>query len=283
MKSLSLVCPFDKDLFSALSNRTLVVDIEDPADIAYARDRVCAVDNQLEIVRVRWNRPLSELEPRDEWHDIPFILYAPAFGEFRSFFSNRHALRKLKARFFLCSDDPQSILGLKWLASLQFNCGLYFGDAAPDWDALSDLMHYAYYSRAPHSAVEPFGYLAMNYSNTDRITIDSVYYDNPAQHLHVDRDQNIALTSRKLRNRDFIGHGIESIDRIVESEAYLSHANEWQKHMLARDACSFCPSMHVCGGRFEQWLDQDDGCCRFFLDLVDGIEYVRKLRAEQQV
>jgi hypothetical protein len=51
-------------------------------------------------------------------------------------------------------------------------------------------------------------------------------------------------------------------------------AGRRQEHLLARDACSFCPAFRLCGGRFAP-AEQSSGCRAFFSDFMDAADYYR--------
>jgi hypothetical protein len=276
MISISLVCPFDEKLLSSFSNQTLVVTVDDPGLLAKVSERVRCTDNRTETIRVMWDKPLSALVPRVEWEDISFVVYSPSFGEFRKLLENKEGLAKLDARFFLSTDDPETPVSLKILSSLGLDCGIFFGAKPPDWDALNDLMHYAYYGRAPHSSIEPFSTLAALYDVSSITVFDTVYYDNSARYLHMDKDQNIALTAAALSRGEYVGKGVENVPQVLAGEEYAGFSKTWQNHMLARDTCSFCPSFRLCAGRFIETIDTASGCREFFQDLVTGIEFVQK-------
>jgi hypothetical protein len=277
MTTMSLVCPFDENLLSSFSNQTVVIDTVDPGALKKIHDVVRSSENRLETVRLFWEKPLSDFVPKEDWREIPVVLYAPRFGKFRPFIGNKAGFRKLSFRFFLSADDPETPVSLKILASLGFSCGLFFGAKAPDWDLLNDLMHYVYYSRVYHySPIEPFNHIEKRYDPTRRTTIDEVYFDDPARYLHIDKEGNLALTAKLLKDGVFTGKGVETIPSVIESAEYRRHNTAWQEHMLKRDACSFCPSFRICSGRFAASMTQSPGCREFFQDVLDGVEHVRK-------
>jgi hypothetical protein len=277
MTDPTIVCSFERQLIAQIHNRDIVVDASSPFDVAHAAACV-SEGNNLVAVRLRWNEALSALPFHESWKGIPLVVHAASFGEFRPIVQNMVLLRILRPRIFLSSDDVDSCTHLKCLASLGISCGLLFGDKPIVWESVNGLMHYAVYSRAKHAPVEPFHYGVSRYEPSAFTPLTGAYLDDPAQYVHIDEQLNVALTAHDLLSQSFVGNGVAATQSTALAGPLREHARRWQRHMLSRDACSFCPAFRLCGGHFAP-VDAPAGCRAFFSDFLDAADFHRASRA----
>ena len=184
-------------------------------------------------------------------------------------------LRNMNIRIFLNSDNKLNFTSLHILASLGIDCGLSFSENKIDWEAMNDLMTYAIYAKVNHASIEPFMYAVKNY-NPERLTdFSTVYFENPQFYLHIDKDENIALTSSDLKKGKYIAKGVEALEQIYENPLYLDAEKAWQEFFLADSPCAYCQAWRVCNGKFAKSFETNPGCRQFFTDLMDASDFYR--------
>lgn len=280
-----LVCPFDEKLIRRFRRKALVVRTTDFKLIPHI-NRVVNEHNKLHCIWVVDKRRLVTSVPfAEEWKNIPIHLYLSGLGSFRSIVSKLPLLRQLCTRIFLSAEKEKNFTDLMILASLGIDCGIFLGNEGNetiDWEAMDDLMHYAIYTRTRHAAIEPFHYVASNYNPKKPTDFGSVYFDNPRRYLHVDKEENIALTHKNLLRKSFIDKGIGSIDTITDNQKYIESQTRWQDFFLKTGTCASCPSWRVCLGKFSSTYEQNPGCKDFFSDLMDASDFYRDLKKKEE-
>lgn len=274
MSRYVLVCPFNETLLSAVSQQRLVVTTTEPSNVVSIAEKV-RENNFLQAVWLQRDDTLCDVPIQKEWQGIPVVLHVKTLGAFKEFIQLHPLLSELPIRVYFSTDDADSYVNAKMLASLGIRCGIYFGKGPIDWDQINNLMHYAVYTKTNHASIEPFQHAVKAYDPEKFTDIGHVYFDNPSVYLHIDSDFNCALTRLDLLNGVFVGQGIESIECVEQTEAYKEYIHRYQNHMLQRDQCSFCPGLRLCIGRFAHQCTDNAECKAFFSDFMDACDYVR--------
>lgn len=279
-----LVCPFDENLIRRLSGRALVVRTTDYELIPHI-DRFVNEHNKLHCIWiVDKRRILTSVPFAEKWLNIPIHLYLSKPGSLRSMLGKLTLLRQLSTRIFLPAEKQKNLTEVMILASLGIDCGVFWDDEGKediDWEALNDLLHYAIYTQTKHAAIEPFHYVASNYNPGEPTDFGSVYFDNPRRYLHVDHEENIALSHKDLIEKKFITKGIGDIDNITGNQMYMDSQTQWQDFFLKNTICASCPAWRVCLGKFSSTYDQNPGCKNFFSDLMDASDFYRDLKKKE--
>jgi len=279
MRDQVLVCPFDEGLLSRLHNKRVVVVTSDFEQIHPIGKILNDHQNNLQCIIIQHKGSIASVPFHESWRGIPIALFATEMGPFKEMMGRIHLIRDLNIRIFLSSDNNANFTSLHILASLGIDCGIYFGDKEKiDWEAMNDLMTYSVYGKVNHASIEPFNFITNHYNPEQLTDFSSVYFDNPQAYLHVDKDENIALTSDDLKNGKYISAGIESLNRIFENEKFEEAIHSWQQFFLKNDGCAYCQAWRVCMGKFSETFEKNQGCRQFFVDMMDGADHFLSLQ-----
>ena len=216
---------------------------------------------------------LASVPFHEKWRGIPLALFVSEIGAFKEVMGKLPLLRDLNIRIFLSTDNKENCTGLHILASLGIDCGVSFGEKEIDWEAMNDLMTYSIYGKVNHASIEPFQFIARNYNPARLTDLSSVYFDNPYTYIHIDKNENIALTANDLKEGKFILKGIENVHKIFEDEKYQEALNAWQKFLLKENGCAYCQAWRICIGKFSESADKNPGCRQFFTDLMEAADH----------
>ena len=273
MRNHILVCPFDENLIRKFHNQRLVIILSDFDQIQNAHKLVNECQNSLHCLVIYHNGSLASVPFHETWKGIPLALFVSEIGAFKEFMGRLPLLRDLNIRIFLSTDNKENYTSLHILASLGIDCGINFGEKEIDWEAMNDLMTYSIYGKVNHASIEPFQFIAGNYDPSRINDFSSVYFDNPQSYLHIDKDENIALTAKDMQDGKFILKGIENICKIFEDEKYEEAINAWQEFFLKENGCAYCQAWRICIGKFSVSADENPGCRQFFTDLMEASDH----------
>jgi hypothetical protein len=280
MSNHILVCPFNEDSLKKMKGKALVIRTDDFNLIPHI-DRVVNDHNKLHCILVIDKKKfLSAVPFREDWKDIPLTFYLGGMGSFKTFLTQLPMLRQSSLRVFFSTDKNRNLQDLTIMSSLGVDCGVWFGDNnnSTDWDALNDLMYYSIYTRTAHGDIEPFYYAVSHYDPQNITDFSSVYFDNPLRYLHMDENENVALTRADLENGNFISRGMDSLDKIEETPGYIKLRNRWEEFFLQTKGCAYCPAWRICLGKFAPYNEESSGCRPFFSDLMDAADHFRSVK-----
>ncbi len=269
MNSPRFVCPNDAGLLRSFTGRAVAVRVGDVADIVAATANVRESGNELFCVIVETNRPLSDLEFRDDQLSIPLAIMTPSFGNFRDLARKVDAWRRSAIRVYLPCNNPDNLAALRILSSLGIHGCAQFVTGANDWEALADLMTYAVLGRNPHASIKPFAFIASNYNPHSILPWGSIEFDDPTHFLHLDENGWIALSRDELERGIFVAQGIDEVESPALASAVSERANGWRRYFADNHPCAACAGWKICLGRFSNDLPEDGGCARFFTELIE--------------
>ncbi len=267
-----IVCPFDKKLILKLKTHKLIITTNNINDIQKI-NIIANQENKLCCIKLIHNKPLSSIDFNKNWKNIPIALYLNELGSFKEFIQKLPLIKKCNLKIFLSADNINNFLSLKILSSLNVNCGLFFTGNKIEWEYVNDLMYYYVYSKCLHAKIEPFDFVVSNYDPIDTINFSTVYFDDPKKFLHIDPDENIALSHIDLKNGNFIAAGIDSIITITDNKKYKNYLVNWQNFFIKRSECAYCLSWRICLGKFTSLCKKNDQCKNFFSDFMDAADY----------
>ncbi len=277
MKSQILVCPFCEELFARLRQHELIVRTEHAEEIADIYAAVSRSANRLRAIVLDAAQPFTELALQELPKELPVLVFAREFGEFRAFLKMLALLRTRKLTLFLSSDRAENLLRLRMLSSLGIRCGVSFGNKPVDWENVTDLMCYAVYSHTRHAPIEPFAYAVSHTPrNGDGAHVSKVYLNHPAGYLHLAPGGQIALSREELLNQEFIGDDVDSLEELERHAGYQQRLEAWKSHFLEEEGCAYCPGWRMCMGTFAHTASCDTGCRRFFTELIEAAEFHRE-------
>ncbi|NTW32213.1 MAG: hypothetical protein HGB12_06260 [Bacteroidetes bacterium] len=268
-----IVCQFDENLLGRLHKKRLVVNTSADANIPHICQFVNNNQNNLHCIVIHQNNTLASTPFHENWRGIPIAVFADQMGSFKEIMQKMRLIRDLNIRIFLNTDFKENFTNIHILASLGIDCGVFFGENNLDWEALNDLMTYSVYSKAHHATIEPFHFIINNYNPTRTTDFSSVYFNNPYTYLHIDSEENIAITKNDLIEGKYIASGINLIPDISENEKYKEALHSWQEFFLQENGCAFCQAWRVCMGKFSTSIKDNPGCSKFFVDMMEAADY----------
>jgi len=263
------IIPFNTALIDRLKGKALVVNADindDPLDIL----RIVERQNKLHCIILSVGT-LSELSFKKEWLDIPFYINSTGIGSFYEFSKRISLLKKGNIRIYIDSSIPTSYTDIRILSSLGISTGIIISDKT-DWDSLNDLMVYSIYTEAAHATVEPFEYIARNYSPEKIINYNRVYLDSHERYLFLDEDMKVYLNSDDYMNGKSI---LADIDNVISSSEYESKTRKLDNFFLENDTCVYCSSWKICAGKYTD-IKSESGCQKFFAEMMDAAEFYQK-------
>jgi hypothetical protein len=271
-----LVTAFYPDLISKFKNQTFVIHSKRAEEIRDIYNTITD-HNGLFCIDLALNDVLSTLSFDESLEGIPIYLSCKGMGNFRDFLKIKSVLSRLNIKIFFPADAPGNFTEVKILSSLGIKSGIILSPLN-NWDLVNDLMVYSVYSKAHHAPIEPFQYAMEHYDPLQLLNLGSLYFNNPAQFLHLDRDENIAISHEKLIRGEFIGKGAGTIKEIHKNPAYLAAVQSWQEYFMKTDGCAYCKSWRVCLGEYYDHSGKNPGCEAFFSDLMDTSENYKKIK-----
>jgi hypothetical protein len=273
--------PFDGTLIARLSDRVLVVRVDDPSDVVTAVECVRSSTNRLSMVILDSSVPLEDVPFDESWDGIRLAVFAPKMGEFRNLVRRLSPIREIKPTIYLSAGDPENLTALRILSSVNVRCAAVLGGDDPvDWDGLTDLMTYALAGSVAHGPIEPFSTISGRYRSNGWIEWGPVFFDDPGDFFHLDPDGRIALSRRELLDKDFIEQDIERLDEVIGSAAYRERVDIRGRLFLGYHPCSRCPGWRVCMGRFDRNGTDKTKCAAFAAEMIALLDEVGARRSQ---
>jgi len=276
MRKHFLVSEFDEKLFNRLKDHRIAVVTHGFDQVHHICESFNDNGNTLHCLVVHYKGSVVSVPFHENLKNVPMAIFASEMGPFKEMMARLHILREMNVRIFLSSDNRANFTNLHILASLGVDCGISFGENTIDWDAMNDLMTYAIYAKVKHASIEPFMYAAKVYSPERLTDFGSVYFENPQSYLHIDKDENIALTSKDLKAGKFIAKGVEALENIQDIKEYQDAEFAWQEFFLKDNHCAYCQAWRICKGKFTDTFEKNPGCRQFFTDMMDAADYYQE-------
>ncbi len=272
----NLVCPFDQALIARLTDRVIVPRVTDPSLIVDAVGLVRASTNRLSTLILDTGLPVAEIPFSKEWEGVALAVFAPSMGNFRGVARHIELIRRLDPTIYLPVDSGENLSALRVLSSVDVRCAAVFTGPGPvDWEGLSDLMTYAILGTVPHASIEPFAYISARYRAAGWVRWGSVFFDDPQDFFHLDREGRVALSARELAEGAFIEEDVERLDDIASYPAYRQRIGVPKDIFLDYHPCSRCPGWRLCLGRFAIGSEAPEGCASFFSEMIDLLQQYR--------
>ncbi len=278
--SRQLVIPEDGSLIERLDGHRLTVRTTDPLAVT----RIMALE--LPEGSSAWlstTEPLSTLPLHESWSSRPLTLQAGGMGLFRDLVEHLPLLRRREIRTFLPPRGMATLQGLPVLASVGVRCGAWMDGVEPvEFEAMGELLDFIIYSRVRHAPMEPFLYLTTRYRYDGTLDAGPLFFDDPASCLHIDGDENIALSAGDLEAGRFVARGIEALETIEQLPAYQERMDRWQTFFLDDHPCASCSAWRACSGRFAGQRDGSGSCTRFFEAVIEAAAFIKKRRGKRR-
>ncbi len=280
MISQFLVCPFDEQLLSALSGRSVVVRIDDIRELSRVEEVLERNRSHLHCLVIESDASVVSLRYQESWSHIPIALFSPELGRFRDLAGQLGVLRKLNLRVYLPSDRAASFASLRVLSSLGIESALVFSKEGLDWERVADLMTYALLGQRPRAGIAPFNYVASRYQHERRTDFGAVYFDDPHTYLHVGAGGCVALSDADLKAGVYLAESVEELNNIENHQKFRAHEGRWREFFLKTDGCAYCPGWRICLGKHADTVERDPGCREFFAEFLDSVEQHQSLTSK---
>jgi len=233
----------DINLLEQLKNRTIVVETENIEMIEPIKVAV-ETNNHLFCIKLHINQDITSIAFKEEWQNIPLVIYPAGLGIVRDLIALLPVLKKLNVKFFLDGAMPENYEAIQILSSLGIYSGVVINENV-DWERLTDLMYYALCGKVPHAPIEPFQYVYDMYKRNTLVEYGTVFFDNP--------DRFIDFTTKCTK------------------DTQSAQIKPWQKFFLEATPCAACAGWRICMGKHAA-LEDKSACQDFTIDLLNIIE-----------
>lgn len=233
-----LVVDYNVDNLHLLKGERLIIRISTLDDIIVTYSEVALAN---EIVALMCDIPygaISQIDFKEGWCNIPIIVKLFNIGDYDVLLHKLDIIRSLNIKFYLSNVSNTIYTDLKFLASLNIECGIMFEDNVTmrDDDFL-DLASYYYMSPVPHASIEPFAYILSHLRDESYINLEEVYFENISE----------------------ISHDFQT--------KYLN----FYKHFMELDECSKCTAFKVCDKKMKERL----GDCKAVMNEIYELAEIR--------
>ncbi|MCL2168320.1 MAG: hypothetical protein FWH59_04255 [Lentimicrobiaceae bacterium] len=244
----------DVSLIAQLQNKTVVVETDDLNKIEDIQNAV-QEHNQLFCIKLNVNQDITSIVFKDEWKNIPLVVYPTGLGLVRDFIKLLPLLKKLNVKFFLDGASAQNYEAVQILSSLGIYSGIVINENA-NWEKLTDMIYYALCNRVQHAPVEPFQYVYDTYKRQTLVDYGTVFFENP------ERFEYLAEGRRQ-----------KAIPITLFSKAPLvaDWNKPWQRFFYEGTECAACEGWRICLGKYAAMKDKN-GCRDFTVELLDVVE-----------
>lgn len=275
-----LVCEADEELIRRMHGEAIVVRTGEAGNVGHF-SRVIEEDNKVHCIEYTTDDCIAEMPIQEDWKDVPMHVMSPSLGNFMDFIVIRPMLKDLKLRCFLDASVKENYTDLQIMTSLGIAGGLWFRGNTIPWEEFNDLMTYSIYPKVYRADIEPFAYILRNYGRDQSLTFPVNNFDNPMRYLHVDKEENVALTAEKLKNGEYLFQGLSNLDDIQNCKPFLDWKKKAHKPFMNITTCGSCPAWRICGGSLAFTLENNPGCRAAMEELFDAAVLHKKQRTEE--
>lgn len=234
----TLVIDYNKLLLQSLKDRHIIVktDTLEQIESQYSESQ------RNNIVMAMWvSLPftsISNIEFKQEWAQIPIIIYAYNIGNYGLLFSKVDIIRSLNIRLYLSNESETVFTDLKIMSSLGVNCGLYMKQGIKmNDDSFLDLASYYFMSPVAHATIEPFAFILRHLTVEKNEGFENVYFQNSLYFANVNSNTDL-----------------EKLD-LDDDERFSVKLQDYYKHFIELDACSKCVAFKICNRKMMSQLD----------------------------
>ena len=258
-----LVMEYNEDLLRSLKGQRVVVQIN---TLEQLESRYSESQRNNEVVAMCVRLPftsISQIDFKQDWSQIPLIIYAFNIGNYDSFFRKVNLIRSLDLRIYLSNESETSYTDLKVMSSLGVDCGLYMapGKKMSD-DSFLDLASYYFMSPVPHATIEPFEHILRHLDVEKSEGFKSVFFEDPLKFTL-----------------------ISSLDIFDECEHnnidndFAIKIKEHYQHFIDLDECAKCPAFKICDKQMFQKLNE---CQKTMNEVYEYAELRNSINSKQE-
>lgn len=257
------------NLLAQLKNKSIVVETNTIEMIEQIKNAV-QTNNSLFCIKLNINRAITSIPLKEEWQEIPLVIYPQSLGLVRDLVALLPVLKKLNVKFFLDGAIERNYEAVQILSSFGIYSGMVITKYAY-WEKLTDLMYYAICSKIAHAPIEPFQYVYDMYERNTLVDYGTVYFNNPTKFLYIGNDGRVAFSKQHLEGRKFFLNNVNEINELEDNKDYLQYIKSWQKFFYEPTQCAACAAWRICLGKYAD-LEDKIGCQNFTTDLFNIID-----------
>jgi hypothetical protein len=190
-------------------------------------------------------------------------------------------LKELQVRCFLDASVRENYVDLQIMTSLGIPGGLWFKGNDIPWSDFKDIMAFTVFPKVYRADIEPFAFVMQNFKSDANILFPVKNFDNPYRYLHVDKDENVALTSEHLQRGEYLFQGLEQLDELDSSKAYLAWKKQAHRPFMKITDCGSCPGWRICGGQLAYTLADNPGCKKAMEELIEAAEIHQSTKTQE--
>jgi hypothetical protein len=236
----------DVEELAGVAGRTVVVETDGVDMVEGIRDAVVE-SNRLFCIKVHTKQEITSIVFREEWREIPLVIYPAGLGVVRDLIGALPVIKKLNVKFFLHGEVGESYEAVRVLSSLGIYSGIVINEHA-DWERLTDLMYYALCGKVAHAPVEPFQYVYDTYRNNLLVDYERVFFE---------------------------GEWFEGFTaKDAKGDAQRAQGKLWQRFFYEGTACAACEGWRICMGKYAR-LEDKTGCKGFTVEWLNLIESIK--------
>lgn len=248
----TIILKYDETILKNIKNRRLVVCVDSLDNIESQYVESSRTNDVMAIVVKLPYTSVSDIEFKEEWKQIPLIIFAHNIGDYFRFFTKVDDIRHLNVRIFLCNKSNTVFSDLKIMSSLGVDCGLNIEEGFKmDDEKLLDFASYYFMSPVPHASVEPFEFILRHLSDEANSSFGMVLFDDPLQYIEVTSPDDI--DSSELSDSDFFSLKLES----------------YYNHFMKLDDCAKCAAFKICNHKMS---DKMDYCSKTMSEIYEYAE-----------
>ncbi|MDR2971933.1 MAG: hypothetical protein LBU83_08405 [Bacteroidales bacterium] len=242
----------DINLLDELKNQTIVFETDNFEIIEQIHNAV-QKNNHLFCIKLNVNQDITSINFKEEWGQIPLVIYPAGLGAVRDFVTLLPVLKKMNVKFFLDSAEQQNYEAVQILSSLGIYSGIVINKNA-DWEKLTDLMYYALCGKAAHAPIEPFQYLYDMYQRNLLVDYGTVFFENP--------EMFDFLTAKSAKD--------------MQRAQRVKPIKTWQSFFYEATPCAACEGWRICLGKYAEIEDKIE-CQTFTIELLNLIENIKPI------
>lgn len=261
----------NNNLLPRLKGKSIVMETDNFENITQIKNDIL-INNNLFCIIIHSTQDIASIEFKEEWENIPIVVYASELGKVRDLINKLPLIEKLNIKFFLRPEIEQNYSAIQILSSLGIYSGIVINENA-DWEKLKDLMYYSLFGRIMHAPIEPFQYVYDLYVDNAMVDYSTVFFDNPNKFLHVDENGKMAFSKQDLQAQNFFLNDINELTDLEKNVVYKQKTKAWQSFFYEPTQCASCAAWRICLGKFASLKEKS--CQSFIEEWLDALRLIK--------
>lgn len=261
-------------MMSKLRGLAVVFYVDNLDDVIIIEQRKDPTTKAVAYVYEAPSASLETIDVKEEWGQLPIILYLNRLGQYRNVHRKIELLKRQNTIIVFTGNLHQACTDAQILSSQNIHTGIKWTKDTPLDDELLDLITYSFYSTAKHAPIEPFAVMERYYCGDNRVSPALGHFENPDKYIHLDKDGHLATSKEALEKGDYFEVEPEELFSLGSHPKVVESKHAWQQMFINSHPCTFCPAFRVCLGYFEG-ADKEN-CRRVMLELLESIEFKKQ-------